>query len=56
MIEETLTAATPSLLLIEIENYRKEYPAVYFTRIKEPPYQNERGVWNCVMRRATSCD
>lgn len=56
MIEETLTAATPSLLEIEINNYRIVYPEVYFTRIKQEPYQDESGVWRCVMRRATSCD
>ena len=56
MIEEELTAATPSLLLIEIENYRLAYPEVYFTQVKQPPYQDENGVWRCLMRRATSCD
>ena len=56
MIEEELAAATPSLLLVEIENYRIVYPEVYFTRIKQEPYQDENGVWKCIMRRAESCD
>jgi hypothetical protein len=56
MIEKELTAATFNLLLVEIEQYRSEYPAVYFTRIKQAPYQDEMGIWRCIMRRATSCD
>jgi hypothetical protein len=56
MVEEELTAATPSLLLIGIEKYRSEYPAVYFTQVKQEPYQDENGVWRCIMRRSESCD
>lgn len=56
MIEEKITAKSLRLLLNEVENYRKEYPAVYFTRVKEPPTKDEHGMWYCVMRRATSCD
>lgn len=56
MIEETLTAKSLRLLLNEIESYQIVYPEVYFTRIKKQPYQDESGVWRCVMRRATSCD
>jgi len=56
MIEEELTAKSLRLLLNKIESYRSEYPAVYFTSIKQQPHKDEDGVWRCVMSRATSCD